>query len=253
MTDQDLLTQLQYALVEPLNLGAAWTAELWSVDEVTSFLNSRQDGLLRDTGIIVTRPGALPTVPNTARHLLPQDWMLTRRVVWHIPTVADVEEGQASFLITLGIGTPGDIPHFILVGLGPHPSVTAGRYYPLIKARWEEVDAGSVHAEHALTSRPLVYLEPEEITPTLQIEVSPAAYDTGVLEPWLITTGIPLSNTGVSLTMPDECAPLLKYGVLADMLAAGTRAQDPERAQYAESRYQEGLAVIQGMFLAGWR
>lgn len=255
MTDQDLLSELQYALLEPVNAGASWTGELWSTGAVTSFLNGRQDTLLRDTGIQITRPGALATLPNTARHVLPQDWMATRRMVWHSPTPTPLTPGGPSgFLTTLGLGSPGDLLHFLLVGLGIRPPAPQiGRYTPLPKAGWHEIDHADTTHGFVTTARPLVYSEPEDLASTLEVEVSPSAYDGGVLEPWIMSRGTPLSNIGVTLTLPDAAAPLLKYGVLADMLSTAGRGGDAERATYCESRYQEGLQVIQQMFLAGWR
>ena len=254
MTDQDLLTDLQYALLEPPNGGASWTAEFWSVQAVSALLNAWQDTILCETGVIITRPGALQTIPQTPRHVLPQSWMATRRMVWRQPPLDEILTSTIAHLITLGIGTPGDIPHFILVGLSPAPLVVRGRYTPLPKARWSEVDhSDQQQASIQTDARPLVYLEPENLPAALEVEVSPAVYDAGVLEPWMLARGATLSNTGVPLTLPDECAPLLKYGVLADLLLVGGRVADPERAAYCASRVAEGVAVMQQLQLVGWR
>lgn len=79
MTDQDLLTELQYWAVETPNAGASWPSGLWTVDELSGYLNQRQQQLLYESGCVLTR-APIPTVANTLRMPLPADWIQTRRV-----------------------------------------------------------------------------------------------------------------------------------------------------------------------------
>ena len=83
MTDQDLLTQVQYALLEPVqDGGATWLSEVWTRAEVLDNLNSNVWALLRDTHAIVT----YTTIPQAAVALgvvpLPADWMATIGALW---------------------------------------------------------------------------------------------------------------------------------------------------------------------------
>jgi hypothetical protein len=81
MIDQDLLTELQYALIEPPDGGASWPGEVWTRDEVLDGLNGGIRQLLRETHLLTARvevvvlAGAL-SVP------LPADWLATGYLVW---------------------------------------------------------------------------------------------------------------------------------------------------------------------------
>lgn len=81
MTDQELLTAIQYALVEPPDGGSSWPSGLWTRDEVIQALNTRQRQLLRDTHLIVTRTET-PVTANTNPVTLPADWIATLGGVW---------------------------------------------------------------------------------------------------------------------------------------------------------------------------
>jgi hypothetical protein len=81
MTDQETLSELQYALIETVDGGATVSSGLWTVDEFIDALNSAQQWLMRELWPVVSVT-TVPTVPNQPRHPLPQDWMETIRVAW---------------------------------------------------------------------------------------------------------------------------------------------------------------------------
>jgi hypothetical protein len=80
MIDQTLLTGIQYAVIEPPDGGASWPSGLWSRDEVLSYLNQRQDRLLRESLIHVKTSTNLAVTSRLVT--LPTDWMRTVSVVW---------------------------------------------------------------------------------------------------------------------------------------------------------------------------
>jgi len=96
---------------------------------------------------------------------------------------------------------------------------------------------------------PLGYMDGE--TPTLQIQIAPAAWDGGLLD--LLYAAVPttLSNTGVLLSVPDECAPAVKWRTVALLLGKVGPMADPVRAAWAEQRYQEGVELVR-LLLDGW-
>ena len=111
-------------------------------------------------------------------------------------------------------------------------------------------------ADHAIldwpyngAQRPQLWTDGE--TPTLQIELLPSPNVSGTV--WLLYVALSalLSNTGQLFTVPDEFVPSIKWGAIADMLSKVGRAFDPVRAEYAESRYEEGVEAAKIM-LAGW-
>jgi hypothetical protein len=208
MTDQELLEEIQYHMLETPNDGASWTSDMWNEDEVASYLNGRQQRFMVETGIIISR-ATLVTIPNTPRHALPQDWISTRRMVWK--TYEDV-------------------------------------YTPVPKMTWEIADNGVVTWPYDVhITRPTGYIEPDDMTRTLEVHVVPAIQDGGVLQTWYVALPTPVDATGVSLTAPDECASIIKWGVMADMLSKPSRAHDPERAQYCEMRWQEGIDITKSL------
>lgn len=81
MTDQDVLTLLQYALVEPPDGGASWPSGLWTRDEVLNALNTRMRQYLRDTHAVATRI-EIPVVAGTNPVAVPADWIGTLAAVW---------------------------------------------------------------------------------------------------------------------------------------------------------------------------
>jgi hypothetical protein len=82
MTDQDLLNQIQNALIEPPDGGQTWPSGLWSREEVLSYVNERQDRLIRETHMLIDIAdiGVIPAYG--VRHPLPDDWMATIEVLW---------------------------------------------------------------------------------------------------------------------------------------------------------------------------
>lgn len=80
-TDQQILTLLQYALVEPPDGGASWPSGLWTRDEVIAAFNTRMQQYLRDTQAIATRI-EIPVVAGTNPVTLPVDWIATLAANW---------------------------------------------------------------------------------------------------------------------------------------------------------------------------
>jgi hypothetical protein len=82
MTDQDLLSEIQYALLEPPDGGQSWPSEVWTRAEVLGNVNSNLWGWLRDTHALVTRV-ELPQLAATLGVVtLPADWLATATLVW---------------------------------------------------------------------------------------------------------------------------------------------------------------------------
>ena len=81
MIDQDLLSELQYALVEPPDGGASWPSEVWTREEVLDGFNSGIRQLLRDTHLQVSRV-ELPVLASALSVALPTDWLATGYLVW---------------------------------------------------------------------------------------------------------------------------------------------------------------------------
>ena len=210
VTDQAVLTEVQYALVEPtVDGGVTWSA-LWTASEVITALNRRQSQFLKETAALVTRT-TLVTIPNTTRHTLPADWLVTISAAWQRPD---------------------------------------GTSYPLWASTEFEADAAAATWEYGAQRDPLASTEVE--LPTLQIQVLPPSSDAGQIDLLYTALGAALSNTGVPLTVPDDCVWIVKWGVLAELLNNVGRSADPQRAAYAERRYRLGVQLVQQILIGGW-
>ena len=81
MTDQDLLTELQYALIEPPDGGQSWPSDVWSRDDVLDAVNSGVRYLLRET-LCQTTWVEQVVIPLATSVGLPADWLTTAHLVW---------------------------------------------------------------------------------------------------------------------------------------------------------------------------
>lgn len=81
MTDQDILTQMQYALIETPDGGLTVESGLWTTDEFIDAINTAQLWVVREARPVLTRT-TIATVPSQPRYQLPQTWIQTQRVTW---------------------------------------------------------------------------------------------------------------------------------------------------------------------------
>lgn len=206
MTDQELLEELQRALIEPPDLGATWPSGLWTTAEVVGYANQRQDRMLKETLAVVSWLDT-PLAPGQSQQDLPDGWLATRN----------------AFLVYQAATVP----------LSP----ISRREADLMLPDWG-----------ASLGRPQWYIEEEWATRQVSLVPPPAVG--GVLHLYAALVGNALDGTGIDLTIPDEFAPYLWYGVLADMFGKQGRAFDQPRAQYCEARYQEGVQLGQVLLQA---
>lgn len=135
MIDQALLTELQYALVEPPDGGQSWPSEIWTRDEVLEAVNGGERSLLRQTFLLVERV-EIAVATGATSIALPTDWLATLACVWRIPPT----------------------------------NVRA----PLFPADAYEVDTADPSWE-ASTGTPIVYLDVDQDTLTLRVSPIPNA------------------------------------------------------------------------------
>jgi len=81
MIDQDLLTELQFALLEPPDGGSSWPSEVWTREEVINTVNRAEQNLLRETYLLVSRTEILVAASATSIDL-PTDWIATLACAW---------------------------------------------------------------------------------------------------------------------------------------------------------------------------
>ena len=88
---------------------------------------------------------------------------------------------------------------------------------------------------------------------TLTTYVVPIPTEAGsALERYYVALGATLTGLGVNFSVPDECVPTLKYGVLADMFSKVGPVANPPLAAACEARWAEGVALAELMAQEGW-
>jgi hypothetical protein len=81
MTDQALLSELQYALMEPPNGGQSFPSEVWTRDEVIEAVNGGERSILRETYLLVSRT-TVAVLAGATSVALPADWLATLSGAW---------------------------------------------------------------------------------------------------------------------------------------------------------------------------
>lgn len=134
-TDQSLLQQCQYALLEPPDGGQSFPSGLWTRDELLIYANQRQDAFLHDT-LLLVGVALLPVAAGSFLIDLPEDWSRTLSVVWRgddggVKELQRVDSFEADHADPLW-GTTGsalplfymddDVPASRQVRIGPAPT-----------------------------------------------------------------------------------------------------------------------------------
>ncbi len=83
-TDQQVLTQLQYVMIESPDGGATWGSGMWTAAEIINYLNQRQNRFLKDTQLHFGLAN-IDATEGDNEYDLPDDWITTVRVVWISP------------------------------------------------------------------------------------------------------------------------------------------------------------------------
>ena len=112
MIDQSLLSEIQYALLEPPDGGQTWPSEVWTRDEVIGNLNSNLWNWLRDTHAIVTRVELAQLAIALGVVALPADWLATAACVWRTAggvrtPLGPVDRFEGDLALPTWEGTPG--------------------------------------------------------------------------------------------------------------------------------------------------
>ena len=117
---------------------------------------------------------------------------------------------------------------------------TSGTIISLTRSDTWQLDS-ALNDWETTAGTPVAWQESE--TPTLEFDVAPAPEDAGELTLLYVALSTLLTGAGVVLSIPDEWAPYITWGILADALASDGEGCDPPRAAYAESRFNEGIEL----------
>ncbi len=207
VTDFDLITQLNYHLLEP-NIPAyplVWAGSTqFALTDILSALQRRRDEVLAITGCHLTRS----TVPAVVGRIFLDDSTIDiRRLAW-LPT--------SGFGYSNKTVRPGDV---------------------FAKQSFD------FNYTTAPQRPPQVYLQSTQ--PPLSFDVDCILPATGMYEVLTVNSGLPLfAAASTVLGIPDDWSWVVKFGAMADLLSRESNAKDQLRASYCEKRYREGVALL---------
>jgi len=207
VTDQQLMSDLQLATLEPDDAGATWPSGMWTQAQVVSWINDVVRDFMHRTGLTCAID-FITGAPSQGSYDLPQDMIDLRRVAWRA-----------------GISGTG-YEELTLVD-----TFQKDQSDPTWAANEEQVPTG--------------YLL--DLLPSLTLRVVPTPNDLGEAEVTMTTLGTAADGSGIDLPIPDDYTTYLFWGVLAEMLGKAGEASDPERAAYCRERYEEGIELARLM------
>jgi len=205
VTDRNMIEMLQYHLLEPATSQVAWTGtEMYSFGQVVEAVRGSRDRLLYESGsVLSTRTEAMPAPPIN-RVPLTDTVMDVRRALWR--NVAAVTR------------------HLL----------------------WRE-DEWGLSAFLALweSSPQTPYAYSVTATRPVELLVAPSPPVVGELELVTVESGADLDPavSATALGVPDNLAPVVKWGALVDLLRGDGQEADPTRAEVAEKRWNEGVEL----------
>lgn len=215
MIDQDLLSDVQYALMElppasdEADGGATWPSEVWRREDVLQAVTDAQATVLRTTKLLVSYVEQV-VVPNARSVSLPEDWLAHAHLAFREETS-----------LTRGYLPPMDLFEADQAQDG-----------------WEET-----------LGFPLGYLDGD--SHTREIRLMPTPEVLGVLENTYVPQPTPADGNGSDLVIPDIAISAVKYRTLAQLLSGPHRLQDPARAAYCEERATVIETTIQLLLQGG--
>lgn len=205
VTDRDLISVIQYQLLEP-STGSSWTGtDQFTLADLTQAIQRRRDAFLVATGIVLARSTPAVIANASGRSALDQTIIDVRRCAYQV----------------------------------------AG------EDAWNTLWRSDEYAFGAATAMTWTQTPgtPETFSvssvPPVTIQLMPPPLASGTLD--LITTNsgsaLDPASTPTILGVPDDFAWVIKWGALADLLGRDGQARDPERAEYCQARWEEGIML----------
>jgi hypothetical protein len=125
---------------------------------------------------------------------------------------------------------------------------TTGQKKALVKSDGWEADHGI--GNWKTQGIPKLYTDVDPATLTLRIMPVPSV--PGTLEVLYVANCTAVTGDGLTLDLPDDFLPNIKYGVLSDMFSKVGRANDPIRAEYCQQRFDLGIEIV-NILLKGYK
>jgi len=203
ITDQDLILELQYNLLEATSTQTSWAGTGQFVyNDVVNAIRERRDQFLADTGIILTRGQLASTLSQ--EEALDDSVIDIRRTAW--------------------------------IDSSP------GYYSPLFRED-EVVQTFADADFAAATGIPTTYSILGAPPVTIRFNSTPTAAGVIDLITVNSGPSLDPANGATVLGIPDDLTPAIRWGALADLLGKSGPAMDPARAAFCELRYRQYVAL----------
>ena len=209
LTDNDLITMMEYHLLEPPNGNALpWGGtSQFDLNSLETALQQRRDAMIQMTGCNIARNSALAYTPGINRVTF-DDTVLEPRRVRIVPA-----SGFGLSGLTLSKEDMLSFDYF-----EPAHNLT-----PALPMAWSIVCG-----------------------PPLAMDTDTAPNVAGVYDLIYLASGPTFAaGTQTLLGVPDDWAWVAKWGALADLLGRESEATDRERAAYSLNRFNEGIKIMQ--------
>lgn len=209
VTDQNLLNEIQYHTLETPDNGATLDSDMWTIGEWVDYLNARAAHFVAETKLVLSRETPFASVIDQTQYDLgtavSTDLLEVHRVAW--------------------LDASGN-SH----GLREGSTLVYDRLLPT----WTTAAASQEPETYVRAGRP-----------QLKLEILPAPSAAGTID--ILYTKrpaqLPQVADGTALAIPNDFTPYIKYGAMADIFAKEGQSNDPEKAAYCETRYQEGIII----------
>jgi len=206
VTDQQLVNDLQYALMENVNdfsSSSAWAGTgMFTMADLVGALQRRRDQFLLETGCVLSFAEVASGNPPDGRVALNAATVDVRRAAW---------------------------------------KTSAGLYTNLWRSDERQLNALSIGWS---TNPAFPQVFSTIMVPPLTMQLGPIPDDVGALSLVTINSGQTLDvSVGIPLGIPDDYCWGLKFGALADLLGKDGESRDPQRASHCEQRYSEAVML----------
>ena len=213
VTEQTLLHDIQYHTLETPNSGASLGSDMWTIGEWVDYANSRAARFTAETKLVLSRETPFASVIDQSQYDLgtsvSTDLLEVHRVAW--------------------LDASGN-SH----GLREDSTLTYDRLLPT----WTTAAASQEPEAYVRAGRP-----------QLKMEILPAPDAAGTVDVLYTKrpTQLPQTADTTALEIPNDFVPYIKWGTMADLFAKEGQANDPQKAQYCEARWREGIIIARAV------
>jgi hypothetical protein len=222
-TDHHILQTVLTRLLEPEVDSPPITvqSEQWTADELVDYLSQVQNRFIRETGLVTAREGfdgsasgqnrSIALVPEQETIALPQNLV--------------------------------DVLRLAFVSYNGSGNVKSIREVP--REDFTSLDALDPTWEGNYQAIPSGYTQ--SVTETLKMFLAHPPNNIGGADLTYVGFGQTLTGLCVPLSVPDDFAWVLVYGVLAAAFGKQGESYDPERAAYCQRRFDEGVILARSL------